>query len=90
MALRQLPSQTSTDTAIGINDLSDTTQIAVALNGRHQLTIRQKIIFEDGAIAVGRSAMGEPRAIFRTGNGSQEAGEINTAGFRQINGAGLQ
>ena len=74
MALGQLPSQTGTNTAIGVDDFSGATQIAVILNGRHQLTIGKKIIFKDGAIAVSRGAVGEPGAIFRTGNRSQQAG----------------
>jgi hypothetical protein len=73
MSLRQLPSQTSTNTAIGVDDLSGATQISVILNSRHQLTISKKIIFKDGAIAVGRSAMRQPRTIFRSGNRSWQA-----------------
>jgi hypothetical protein len=45
----------------------------VILNSRHQFNISKKIIFKDGAIPVGRGAMGEPRAIFRSVNQSQQA-----------------
>ena len=73
MALSDLTSEAGTDTAIGVDDLHRAGQRSVSLDRRHQFGVGQELVFEDGPIAMGLSAMGEPGAICGTLNRGQQA-----------------
>ena len=90
MAGGDLAGQASANAAVGIHDRQAALQAAMAFDRGQHLRIGEQLVFQHRAIAVGRGAVLQPGAAFGLGNGIEQAGEIEGAGFGQGHRSGLQ